>query len=81
MNYLVVRDGESIHAKAMRGDFAVFHYPAIRKFLEQLYPNKPIASPLEDLPTNSHIVTVYVSPNKQGHGRINYNFQQWGVGN
>lgn len=80
MRYIVVFDGEVLAGnKPMRGEFKQFTYGAIRLFLTELFPNHMIASPLEDMPPGGRVLGVYVSPNKEGVGRIDHNFQQWAV--
>lgn len=53
-------------------------YEDARKAIENVYPGRKVASPLEHL-SNCLVLGVYISPNKQGYGRIAGNFQTWGV--
>jgi hypothetical protein len=78
--YLIISDGEKIHCKLMRKPWRQFDYETIRRFLTELYPNQTIVSPLETMPPNGKRVIAYVSTNKLGMGRIDYGFQEWGVG-
>lgn len=46
--------------------------------IESVYPNRKIASPLDTMP-NGLILMVYLSPNREGLGRIAGNFLLWSV--
>lgn len=60
------------HARSMLA------YEDVRQVLELQYPGKEISSPLGFLP-NGLVLGVYLSPNKEGLGRIAGNFQLWSV--
>lgn len=53
-------------------------YEDARKAIESVYPGRKIASPLESM-AKCLVLGVYVSPRKDGNGRIAGNFQLWGV--
>lgn len=54
-------------------------YDLIRPLLEAHYPGRKLASPLEFLP-GGLVLGVYLSPDKEGFGRVGGNFMLWSVG-
>jgi hypothetical protein len=56
----------------------MLEYSAVRAALEEQYPGFEISSPLGFLP-GGLVLGVYLSPNKEGQGRIGGNFQLWSV--
>lgn len=79
MQYLTADDGQRRTVRAMRGRFAAFDFGTIREFLRNAYPGAAIASPLESMPAGGRSVVVYVSPRRDGVGRMRYGFQLWGI--
>jgi hypothetical protein len=53
-------------------------YEDARAAIESVYPGRKVSSPLEFQP-NALVLGVYLSPNKEGFGRIAGNFMLWGV--
>lgn len=53
-------------------------YADVRAALEKVYPGKQVYSPLDHCPGGT-VLAAYISPNKEGEGRIVWNFQLWSV--
>ena len=77
-DYPVTDTGTSI-VSATRHPSKPMEYSSIRERLEQLYPGRTIASPLDWMP-NGIVHLVYLSPNRNGEVRTIDKFQLWAVG-
>lgn len=53
-------------------------YADVKAALEKVYPGKTVYNPLEHC-RGGLVHSAYLSPNKQGEGRIVWNFQLWSV--
>lgn len=62
----------------MKRENAEFTPDTIRRVLEGRFPGKGIVSPMEKIKPHT-LISVYVAPNAQGIGRIDHNFQYWGL--
>jgi len=55
------------------------NYAMIRPVLERVYPGRELKTPLEHGGPGFIILGVYLSPRKNGVGRIVCNFEMWAV--
>jgi hypothetical protein len=78
-NFPVTETGSSIVSATVHPNRPM-EYGRIRERMEQLYPDRIIASPLEHLPS-AIVHSVYLSPNRDGNERIIGNFQLWAASN
>lgn len=81
MRYLVVHQYKSdslLLSVPMKGENKEFTYDTIRRVLENRFPGKGIASPMDNTKSQM-LLSVYAAPNPEGLGRIDHNFQYWGV--
>ncbi len=81
MKYIVgFRFGnEQLFSVPMRGKYKTFSYPTVRNLLEEKYPGRTVYSPLETAKGKFMVVAVWVSPSKDGTGRIEQQFHEWAV--
>ena len=74
MPYLILHDGTTPF-NAGRISAKKFNAATMRTALEKRYPGKLILNPMERFIAHrrdtTKMVTVYLSPNKDGHGRWN----------
>lgn len=54
-------------------------YWRIRDDIGRLFPDRKICSPLDACAPNALQLIVYVSPNKEGRGRISTLYRGWAV--
>ena len=76
--YLILHDGKPFNAGRVRANI-VLDYGVMRFALEQRYPGRTIKSPMEKFEKGDTVVSVYLSPDKNGVGRID-KFYEWLVG-
>lgn len=86
MAYLVGIDAQTSEVlMAVRFPLRSWTYGEARIHLERRFPDGKIMTPLEKIPGDTFrdgrvlLVTLYVSRNKSGEGRIVCPFQQWAV--
>lgn len=76
--FLIADDNGTKYHKRVPNGFSLT-YSTMRQFLTDSYPNACIYTPLENAPKGAHVVSVYLSDNCDGVGRVQDRFFQWAV--
>jgi hypothetical protein len=81
MKYIVGFEsgGGRVFAVPMRGEHKTFDYATVWRILQRHFPGRLIYSPLDTPPGKCRVVSVWVSPSRDGVGRIDQQFHEWAV--